>query len=803
MFIDRDFFNTVPIEKKEYVNDKIRLFKKHLKEYKSFKNMPQGYYIRNIKGTNIYKFRVSKGERILYRYNRSHNAEDIIILNYCNHDEQIRKGRSYSYTKLNEDDILEYNEEDFDKEIDELVRNEYLDKYKYHDFVSDDILDEDTITLAVESNIADDKKYLTFEQFSCINKVDMPTIILGCAGSGKTLIGVKKLSLNKSLKLKTAYITESKRLKKITQDLYNDIERDDLNLISFHTLEEICLDILNIDSQDVMDYKKFNEWIRGTKFNKKITKSLSVRKIWNEINCIIKGTASYDKGIINEDEYMKNSNSKADSIEKKIIYSVASAYNKWVWSSAFWDKNDIYNKILKSMDKPLFDAVVYDEIQELTSKEIQVLKKINKNSSNSIYLGDYSQRINQCYDNINEIEKIIDGEFRICILDKNFRSVLGTVEWINKLKDIQRRSNKDNDKYKINIEIAMRQGEKPDYYKIEKDIGTLFNNISNDVQSIIIVPDEETRNYMSNNNIDVSRVFLVEDSVGIEYDKVYCFNLMKYAEEFNDYNKVYIAATRSRYRVIFIEENEAELIKEFENYYNSLDEKELFEDIVIEQDTVKWIKEAENLEYLEKYYQAAKAYEKAGEHDRKVYCEKMHEKQTTLFNLVEKGIYIDMYIDDFTEEFTNNNLEIILNKLEAEYKLKLNSWIEITTYHSVGNLPKNSYVYLEHDIDNKTMSQNILKLINKRIMSNNHITLKILETDIINSDIEVKMNEGNIKIEKNNMLLLRTIENQKKIEKKIIMKDYNIPYGINMKKIEFQKRIANKSTEEILNDIFS
>lgn len=212
MKFSKHFENSIPFEKREDVLKKIVQFEKDLKEYKSFNNLPRGYNVRQIEGTDIYKFRINNGDRVLYQYDNI--SSDIVIIEYCKHDDQVRRAKS-SNTSLNRSGIYEYTADDYiEKEIDENIDDLVLENYinEYLEAVLEYELNDSTIALGVESDSLEDKKYLTLEQFSCIKGFKNPKIILGCAGSGKTLIGIKRLILNNRSGIKTAYITNSRRL---------------------------------------------------------------------------------------------------------------------------------------------------------------------------------------------------------------------------------------------------------------------------------------------------------------------------------------------------------------------------------------------------------------------------------------------------------------------------------------------------------------------------------------------------------------------------------------------------------------
>lgn len=70
MKVTYQLLDDIALEKREFILNKIRNFEKNLLEIKSMKNLLKGFWVRKIIGTNIYKFRVNSGDRILFKYEK-------------------------------------------------------------------------------------------------------------------------------------------------------------------------------------------------------------------------------------------------------------------------------------------------------------------------------------------------------------------------------------------------------------------------------------------------------------------------------------------------------------------------------------------------------------------------------------------------------------------------------------------------------------------------------------------------------------------------------------------------------------
>ena len=107
------------------------MFEKVLSESLNKSDIAKGYWIRKIIGTDIYKFRVNRGDRILFKYLKD---KEIIFLNYCNHDNQIRVGKLLdSKRTFNEIEIdtNAYNEDEFENKF-LAIKNSIDKKTKFY-----------------------------------------------------------------------------------------------------------------------------------------------------------------------------------------------------------------------------------------------------------------------------------------------------------------------------------------------------------------------------------------------------------------------------------------------------------------------------------------------------------------------------------------------------------------------------------------------------------------------------------------------------------------------------------------------
>lgn len=306
----QQFWESIPPEKLTHVRRKLPYYLKKLAEERgNLSNMPRGFYARRIQGTmDKYKFRIANDDRILFIYAddikgiREENKHGIVLLAYCNHDEQIRKGRNMTVTGQEEFADYDFELEPYTETSETSSFCQMEDHYARLNLTLEhtrayQVEDIDLARMA-EEGTKDWQYYLNNEQYHCVQIHDRPIFLSGGAGTGKSTIGLHKLfALSKNKDANLAYFTYTKTLKNdfekmyqtYQQDYYKSNPHESMARIEFHSLNEFSFATLGRNRGTVVSYARFEREF-CTK-NWPLFQNMFIHKvdIWQEIRGLIKG----------------------------------------------------------------------------------------------------------------------------------------------------------------------------------------------------------------------------------------------------------------------------------------------------------------------------------------------------------------------------------------------------------------------------------------------------------------------------------------------------------------------------------
>lgn len=257
----------------------------------------------------VFKYRLTDGDRIIYTYGKylpyvNITEESLVLLEYANHDEQGRKAINHKYHDIehdyyhlvtvleNIDDIIE-GEKDIPADIwADIAASILTDCPKGIVLTSDELK---TFTV----NDIDKFVLLSEEQADILNNIsksNSPSLIMGGAGTGKTLIAIRLLDnfdRNNSNSF-AVYFTQSHELRKKAEKQFNAIKTNIVssNSIEFENINDFCLDQLELNRTNFVQTSEFLNFFSRHPEYKSVCEKLEITDtaIWTEIRGLIKGS---------------------------------------------------------------------------------------------------------------------------------------------------------------------------------------------------------------------------------------------------------------------------------------------------------------------------------------------------------------------------------------------------------------------------------------------------------------------------------------------------------------------------------
>ncbi|WP_427043081.1 UvrD-helicase domain-containing protein [Fusobacterium sp. SB021] len=716
-FLIRDnFFKSVPKEKFETVVSNLKYFYNEIeRNSENIKNIPKGFWIKKLAGSeNRFEFRVNNGDRIFFSLNkRGDEEEKITFILYSSHDHGVRNTKRAEIQFVKDFGILKENFEP--SREDELDKRIFLD---YNNVITYEVKDDSFFKLNRDSRYF--YYYLNDEQYETIIS-QPPVFVVGSAGSGKSTITLRKiLNIEEHNSVynfeKIGYFTGNSYLKDNLLEQYNFFrDKSKAEISEFYTLKEFYRKEFGIDTRKIIGFKKFMEFLSFSYPNRKKFK-VEDYNIYFEIIGIIKGLMiqngadNWEKdlniSLISLEEYKKLSKkySVLDENLKTEIYKIALKYEEWKEKNGLYDVNDLAVMGIKSRKK--FDFVLVDEVQDLTETEIFFLTTLVKNPENIVFAGDIHQMVNFnsfSFDRLKNLYYKNKINYSFSILTKNYRSSEKIVKLANYLTDLRKKyiGNLGMDDYK---EGAVSEEGNIELSSVNSSI---MEKYQKDVNSAIVVSDDEERNRIFDTYGIKHRIFTVEEIKGLEYKNIICCNLItknlwawkkilsgnvKQDQRYRKYfNLFYVGITRARKNLIIMEdclEDNILLknIKSFINIENS--EKQSIKEKTGELENIsfsskeEWLSEGIKLYKLEKFDEAQYAFEQGD------YPTWIAERETEID--IENGDY-----KTAVEKIEKGNFkkpDIYFQKLIIDNIMENENYVKALRYLETFNIP---YRYFE------------------------------------------------------------------------------------------------------------
>jgi ankyrin repeat protein len=478
--------------------------------------------VKKLKGTPYYRAKLSSRDRLLFTLGRYNESCCILLLEVIkNH--AYEKSRFLKGTRINEDKI------DFNLSIEQLP-NKDLTPLVYRN------------PERSEFHLLD--KIISFDDIQHeIFNLSPPLIVIGSAGSGKTVLTLEKL---KHMSGDILYVTLSPYLAENARNLYysNEYENDRQN-IDFLSFKEL-LETIRVPEGGEINYREFESWFERYKHHAPIK---NAHQLYEEFNGVLTGYP-IDRAYLDRQEYLGLGVRRSIFLnsDREAVYDIFEKYLDFLKDGKFYSPNMVSHEYIR-LCRPKYDFVVADEVQDLTNIQIHLILKMLRLQGNFVLCGDANQIVHPNFFSWSAVKSMFyiqriksssskgDDRHReiIRVLNANYRNSLSVTDLANRLLLIKnaRFGSIDRESNYLVKCVSETEGSIEFLAEKEKTKQELNTKTGRSARTAVIVMRSEDKK-AARLFFKTPLLFAIHEVKGLEYENIILLNFVSgHAREFN------------------------------------------------------------------------------------------------------------------------------------------------------------------------------------------------------------------------------------------------------------------------------
>lgn len=369
-------------------------------------------------------------------------------------------------------------------------------------------------------------KILSFDDLQQeVFRLNLPLIIIGSAGSGKTALTLEKL---KDLHGEILYTTLSPFLVENARNLYYsfgyDNERQNIEFLSFREY----LGGIAIPPGREIHYRAFEQWISRYRQAYKIK---DAHKIFEEFKGVLTGSI-IDKPWISREDYLNLGvrQSVFSQAERESIYDLFLKYLDFLKEGAWHDTNIVAHTYLPRI-QPRYDYVVVDEVQDLTNVQLYIILKALKNPAHFLLCGDSNQIVHPNFFSWSNVKTMfykqdLKGDI-IRILATNYRNTPEVTRIANQLLKVKNARFGSIDRestYLVHPNSANKGA--IEFYEDKADIKQDLNRKTGKSARFAVLVMRNEDKAEARKFFNTPLLFSIQEAKGLEYENIILYNMI-------------------------------------------------------------------------------------------------------------------------------------------------------------------------------------------------------------------------------------------------------------------------------------
>jgi hypothetical protein len=379
-----------------------------------------------------------------------------------------------------------------------------------------------------------------------------PLIVVGSAGSGKTVLTLEKL---KHAEGEVLYVTHSSYLAQSARNLYyaNGFEHPGQEAV-FLSYREF-LESIRVPAGREATWRDFSAWLSRVR---PVYNGIDPHQAYEEIGGVIAAGAG---GVLGREDYralgVRQSIFPLDQRDR--LYDLFEKYRDWLREAALYDRN-LVTQQWQSLAAPRYDFVMVDEVQDLTITQLALVLKTLRKPGHFILCGDSNQIVHPNFFSWSQVKSLFwrdpppaEGQ-ELRVLSANFRNGLEATRTANTLLKIKQRRFGSVDRESNHLVQAV--GGAPGQVVLLPDKEAVKRELDQKIRqstrfAVLVMRDEDkaqARKYFT-----TPLLFSVHEAKGLEYENIVLYRFVsdhrgEFAEIVDGVHKADLAADTLDYR---------------------------------------------------------------------------------------------------------------------------------------------------------------------------------------------------------------------------------------------------------------
>lgn len=374
-------------------------------------------------------------------------------------------------------------------------------------------------------------KALSFDdEQDAVVSAPLPMILIGSAGSGKTALMIERL---KQIPGELAYVTRSPYLAEHAARLYHAFDYDnpeqEVEFLSFREL----LESIRVPAGRPVTDRQTAAWVR----RHPDLPARDARLVVEEFGGVLTGTA-VDRPWLSREDYQNLGVRRSIFLaeQRGRVYDLFERYLRWLTEEGLYDPNVEAWRALESVT-PVYDAVVLDEVQDLTNIQIHLALSTLKKPDQFILGGDANQLVHPNFFSWSALKTMFYEQRTerpreitrfLCANYRNAPEVTALANRILRLKN-RRFGSVDRESTRLALSLGRAGGSVRLVPERDADLRELDLRTRRNARAAVIVLRDEDK-AAAREMFGTPLLFSVQEAKGLEYETVIAVRLIGAAD---------------------------------------------------------------------------------------------------------------------------------------------------------------------------------------------------------------------------------------------------------------------------------